>query len=119
MPALAEVNGITPQFAASTVDELANILLVAMMGDGNFSASWRTPANGWVQNQLLSFSTESGTSVSSSPDVELAIIAMNQNHRLYETAADGTAIVEYEWSSSNPYSFIWASKINVTQALNG
>jgi hypothetical protein len=67
-----------------------------MTADGNFNASPRTPINGWMPNQLLSFSTQGGISISSRPEPELSVIAMNQNHRLYGITAEGAAIIEYE-----------------------
>lgn len=118
MHPLAQVNGTLPQVVASTSDALANILAVAMTADGNFTASWwRGTTQGWTESRLLSFSNQNGTSFSSRPDIGIPVIAMNQDHRLYGITADGTEVVEYEWLSSNPYSFTWASRIDATQIL--
>ncbi|KAE9368930.1 hypothetical protein N431DRAFT_547768 [Stipitochalara longipes BDJ] len=114
MTSQAQTNGTLPQIAASASDALANILAVSLTGDGNITAGWYQPATNWNSNQPSSFVNEGGNSTSSRPDLRLSAIAMNEDHRLYGLLADGTGIVEYAWSSDNPYKFIWMSSIEVT-----
>jgi hypothetical protein len=120
MRALAQANRTLPQVAASSSDALANFLIVAMTADVNLTPSlWRGSTGQWAEGQLLSFSNQKGTSFSSSPDVNIPAIAVKNNHRLYGITADRAGIIEYEWSSSNPYTFTWASRINTTHVLHG
>jgi hypothetical protein len=113
MQSQAQVNGILPQIAGSASDALSNILAVGMTGDGKVTASWfQASTQTWTMNPP-SFVNEGGDSTSSRPDVDISIIAMNGDHRIYAITADGAAIVEYTWSSNNPYMFNWASNIEV------
>ncbi|KAE9375966.1 hypothetical protein N431DRAFT_502780 [Stipitochalara longipes BDJ] len=115
MSPLAQVNGTLPQIAASSSDALGNVLTVAMTADGNFTASfWRGSAGAWTESQILSFSNQNGTSFSSKPEVDIPVIAMNNNHGLYGITVDGESIVEYVWASNNPSSFTWKSSVNIT-----
>ena len=114
MQSQAQVNGTLPQIAGSSSDALSNILAVGMTGDGKVTASWfQASTQTWTSNQPPSFVNEGGDSTLSRPDVDITIIAMNGNHRLYGVTADGAAIVEYTWSSDNPYMFNWAGNIEV------
>ncbi|KAN0120272.1 hypothetical protein V8E51_002480 [Hyaloscypha variabilis] len=118
LPSLAQVNGTLPRIAGSSSDALGNVLLVAMTADGNFTASfWRGSAQDWTESLILTFSNHDGTSFSSRPEIDIPIIAMDNNHSLYGITADGESIIEYNWESSNPSLFTWTSSVNVTQAL--
>jgi hypothetical protein len=87
---------------------------VGMTGDGKVTASWfQASTQTWTSNQPPSFVNEGGDSTLSRPDVDITIIAMNGNHRLYGVTADGATIVEYTWSSDNPYMFNWVGNIEV------
>ena len=97
MRPLAQVNRTLPQAAASSSSALANVLVVAITADGNFTASlWRGSTGQWTESQRLSFSNQNGTLFWSGPEVNIPVIAMKTNHRLYGITADEAGIVAYE-----------------------
>ncbi|KAI0197552.1 hypothetical protein F4808DRAFT_438544 [Astrocystis sublimbata] len=98
-----------PQVAASPYDSFAKNTVIAREYTGNIIVSWWY--NDWNLNKRANFINEDGSTTQDSPNVNLSAIEMDYDHHFYSVAADGSKIIQYEWTSDSPLWFNWTSTV--------
>ncbi|KAI1330026.1 hypothetical protein F5Y16DRAFT_364718 [Xylariaceae sp. FL0255] len=106
----ASSSSTSPQVVATQSDSNSQILVVAQDGSsGDILQSWWNTT--WNTNQRASFVNKDGSTTVDKPDFNISAMALDNNHRFYALASNGSLLIEYGWDSDNPFVFSWTSNV--------